>query len=208
MDWETNNIHAFRELTGLKSEQWDAIHRSAESSGGPTHIRSAEAQHALRGLSISAAPDHGLVKAHRILQGEDPNEVLRRQNSPKTNSFMSNIHDPEGSPHVTVDSRAHDIANNKMYPWTYSGRGITSADLPSSHRILKSGLPAKSFGQKTRYEHFEDAYRDAAEAVGEHPTAMQAITWLGGKRVERSGLTKSGQPRKQGPARHGQPYEI
>lgn len=189
MDFDKVNIPAFGELKHINSGQWDAIHRSAESGGR----RTPEASDALRGMSLSQVADSALVKAHRIIRGEDPEDVMPRMGSPKTNSFMSNIHDPHGSPHVTIDGRAHDIGQNEMWPWTYSGRGISSAGTKT--------------GKKTRYEHFEDAYRTAASAVGEeHPSAMQAITWEQGKRIEKSAPTKSGAPRKIGVRRERQPY--
>jgi hypothetical protein len=194
MDFERNNIGAFAEMHALKGHQWDAIKRSAERNPGPGHQRTPEATDALKGLSISTAADAALLKAHRIyVGGEHPDDVLNRRTSPKTNAFAHAIHEPEGkSGMVTIDGRAHDIANNEMWPWTYSGRGIDSAALPS--------------GKPTRYEHFENAYRTAAGAVDEHPNAMQAITWMGGKEIETSAPTKSGKPRVKGVARKRTPY--
>lgn len=216
MDFDKVNIPAFGEIHKLTSGDWQAIHashatrsfRGENAEGKAQFSRSDEASDVLKGMSLSQQSDSNLIKAHRILQGEDPEDVLPRGTAPKTNSFMSNIHDPHGSPHVTIDARAHDIAQDRMDPWTYSGRGITSADLKSSRNpTLASGKPNKRFGQKSRYEHFENAYRTASGVVGEeHPTAMQAITWTAGKRLEKSAPTKSGKPRVKGVSRQKQGY--
>jgi hypothetical protein len=220
MDWERTNIPAFSELHHLSEDDWQHIHRSAsqprvfdpEEQKTKAAPRTAQAQDVLRGMSLSSIPDSNLVKAHRLLLGEDPEAVLPRQTAPKTNSFMHDIHDPSGEshpggPHITIDARQHDMGINRMYPWTFSGRGISSADLPSSKRLLKSGEPGKLFGKKTRYEHFEEAARSASRQVGEeNPIAFQATTWTTGKRLERSVPTASGADRQRGPERVGQRY--
>lgn len=191
MDWEAHNLPGIKELTHLKGAQWEAIHRSAAQPHGSR--RSAEAADALKGYSISRAPDSNLVKAHRIMEGEDIDTVLNRRTAPKTNSFYHNNEEPEDpNGPVTIDGRAYDIGTNSMRGWT-SNRGISSAGLAS--------------GKTTRYEHFENAYRAAAHGRDiEVPNKMQAITWEGGKHVEMSTPTKSGAPRKKGPARTGQGY--
>ena len=192
MDWERNNIDAFKELAGLSSQDWAHIQKSA--SGGK---RSSESKAATAGLGISTAPDGNLMKARRIMDGEDVESVLDRRGAPKTNSFMHNIAEPQANGFVTIDGRAHDVAANRLQPWT-SGRGIGSANTKT--------------GKKTRYEHFEDSYRTAARSIAEEhgvlhlPHQLQAIVWEGGKQIERSGTTKSGKPRQKGVARLGQPY--
>lgn len=208
MDWEKRNIHALREMQGLKERDWQTIEQSARSGlQGPKHRRTPEAADVLKGLSISSATDYGLHRAHRIMQGEQPEEVMPKHDTPKMFSFASSIHDPTQREHVPIDYRAHDIGQNKMYPTDYSGRGISSADLPSSKiQFTKSGKPAKRYGQKTRYEHFEEGYRQAALARETLPTEMQASTWVTGKRIERSAPTQSGEARKVGVHRLGQPY--
>jgi hypothetical protein len=158
-----------------------------------------EAREMLREVapSVSSATDLGLLKAHRMLEGEDPETVLPRRTSPKTNSFAHDIHDPD-SQHVTIDGRQADMIANNMRSWTDSGRGISSAALPS--------------GKATRYEDHEEVVRAAARNLSRSkfgavsPTATQAITWEQGKVIERSAPTKSGKPRKVGVKREGQPY--
>lgn len=184
MDWEKNNIDAIGELRNLSHAQWGKITSGDRS---PLH-----------GMSISRAPDSGLLKAHRIMHGEeDPDQVLNRRTAPKTNSFMHNIAEPDKAGPVTIDGRAHDIATNRMQGWEQP-RGLQSAALKT--------------GKKSRYEHFEDAYRGAAKSIGiqhgEHllPHELQAVTWEGGKQIEKAAPTKSGQPRKVGARRVGQPY--
>jgi hypothetical protein len=217
MDWENSNIHAFSELRGLKSADWKTIqqsesdarfHRSlahqakahnpalAEEHMENARLAGEPAKDVLRGMSISRAPLSGLLKAKRIIDGESPDEVMPRRTAPKTNSFARNIAEPHTAGPVTIDGRAHDIAANRMQGWE-QGRGLQSAD-------LKRGT--------SRYEHFEDAYRSAANAIAMehgvelHPHQVQAVTWEGGKHIEMSFPTRNGQPRKQGPTRAGQPY--
>lgn len=184
MDWDKRNIDALGELRHLNKSQWGDVLKGDRSP--------------LQGMSVSQSPTSGLLKAHRIMHGEeDPDTVLDRRTAPKTNSFMHNIAEPDKPGPVTIDGRAYDIANNRMQGWEQA-RGIGSA--------------ATKSGKKTRYEHFEDAYRGAAKAIEiQHgdkllPHQVQAATWEGGKHLERSAPTKSGLPRKQGPTRVGQPY--
>ena len=226
MDWERDNIDAFGELHSLQQHHWDAIQRSANqprivtAEGTKAAPRSAEVKSLLDGYGISKAPDSNLLKAHRIMLGEDPEEVLRRQTAPKTNSFMWDIHDPSGEshpghdhpggsrgPYVTVDGRSADISANSLYPWTFSGRGISSADLPSSREeFTPKGKPSARFNFKTRYEQIEDSVRKAGEVLGENPIAVQATGWDAGKRMETTGTTLTGEERKNGVYRVGQPY--
>lgn len=192
MDWEKNNIDAFRELHSLKGGDWENIQNSAAGKS-----RSSEAKRTLNGLSISTSSDANLIKARRIMDGEHVDDVLSRRTAPKTNSFAHNIAEPQTDGHVTIDGRAHDIAANRLQPWT-SDRGISSAALPT--------------GKTTRYEHFENAFRTAAQALSEEhgvlhlPHQLQAVVWEGGKGLERAGTTKKGTPRKKGVSRLGQQY--
>lgn len=184
MDWERNNMSAIHELHSLKGTDWQAIAKGDRSP--------------VQGMSMSAATTPALLKARRIMDGEDPEEVLARRTGPKVNSFFHNIAEPDVAGHVTIDGRAHDIAANRLQGWNDTTRGISSAALKT--------------GKKTRYEHFEDSYRGATRAINEQhgddlkPHEVQAVVWEQGKKLERSGVTKTGQPRKQGVARHGQPY--
>jgi hypothetical protein len=204
MDWGNANIHAFQELHGLNDEDWHHIiasheaarHSSSDENDTSTAGRTAEASRVLKGLSIAKAPDANLVKAHRILNGEDPDEVLNVRTAPKTNSFMHNI--AGDVRRLTVDGRGYDLAANRLIPWTRA-RGINSAR-------LKSGKP-------TRYEHTEEAYQIAADTLtkkGEDitPRDLQAVLWEGGKAFEMEGVTKAGEPRKVGVHRTGQPYQA
>lgn len=177
MDWEQNNLHAVRELHTLTTSDWAAIRRGDRSP--------------VAGMSMSRAPKANLLKAHRILEGESPEMVLRRSTAPKTHSFYRNIYDPTVGEFVTVDGRAHDIAVNRMVGWRLD-RGISSADRRT----------------QTRYEFIADAYVRAALKLGVMPHQLQAITWEQGRIIERSIPTKSGQPRIKGVERVGQPYVL
>jgi hypothetical protein len=214
MDWDKNNINAFGELHSLSGRQWQHVADSAASTRqaqiynhsrgyGKTHPlraetgRTDEAKDALQGMSISASTDGGLLKAKRILDGEDPEDVLNRRTAPKTNSFMHNIAYPDVSGHVTIDGRAHDIAANRLQGWT-ENRGIGSAALTRG---------------TSRYEHFEDAYRGATAHINSdlgmnlHPHDVQAIAWTHAKTLERSVPTATGEQRLNGVQRTGQSYD-
>ena len=91
-----------------------------------------------------------IVKAHRILAGEAPLDVL---GGPKVRSFYANIVDPTDSITVTVDRHAVDIAVD-----TRLGKA-------------SPGLTPK------RYLAWSQAYREAALVAGILPQQMQAVTW-------------------------------
>jgi len=188
MDWSGRNIGAFRELHHLKDTDFRDIAKGDRSS--------------LSGLGVSQASSDAIGKAHRIMQGEHPDDVLR---STKVRSFYQNISHPDVSGPVTIDGRAHDIAANRMQGWQ-TDRGISG----NYDDVKKDGSGPTAAPR--RYEAFAEAYRGAANAVSEHeghlirPHELQAITWEGGKRVELAVPTKSGKPRVKGVTRAGQPY--
>lgn len=239
-DWE-QNVAGAKMLTSLTPEEWDVIHRSAGPEGAKPHARSPEATALLKGTPLAGAYDNQLVKAHRLMNGEDVNDVIRRHTSPKTHSFTRNIEDPEGkdpslfvdvpstnpgrrqnpSPEDyyhdrrhdrarltivraapgTIDFHGHDIGINRMYPSNYTGRGLDSADLPTSKiQHTKAGRIAARFGDRTRYEDFQEAMRAAAMANDvEHLPAFQGGLWFAGKGISEGG-------RSRGQDRRGQRY--
>ena len=97
-------------------------------------------------------------KALRILGGEHPLDVLGGQ---KVLSFYHNILNPDATDHVTIDRHAHDIAVGKPF----GQKGDQKANL---------GISAKG-----RYDHFKEAYANAAEQSGiKIPNQLQAMTWV------------------------------
>lgn len=192
MEFEGRNIHALTELRGMGREHWDVIKESASQKK-----RTPEARSMLREVapSMSTQSDRNLLKAHRLLHGEQWSEVLPLQTAPKTHHFALNIAEPDRDTGVTVDGRHHDITANSMQGWTQS-RGISSAGLKS--------------GKRSRYEVMEDITRTATRRLssedprfgGTQPHDVQAVLWVGGKWIERGGDAT----RKQGPTRQGQPY--
>jgi len=207
MDWERNNMHVMGELSNLNRSDWSMIEASysqprvvKEDGSTKAARRIPEVSDMLREKvpSASAATDGGLMKAHRIMEGEDFEDVLNPRTGPKTNRFARNIFNPSDGRFVTIDGRQADIIADRRLPWAYN-RGISSAALPS--------------GTETRYEDHEEVMRSSASVLGKrsrfkgfNAVDIQAITWVTGKAVERSGLTAKGQPRKQGAARTGQSY--
>jgi hypothetical protein len=123
-----------------------------------------------------------------------PTTVLDPRTGPKTWAFYWNVYAPSLRDHVTVDGRHADIIANSMRPWRQK-RGIDNG------------------GPGTRYESYEYVTEDAARELrksaayrGITAVQVQAITWCEGKRIERQGVTLKGLPRRQSPARKGQPY--
>jgi hypothetical protein len=94
-----------------------------------------------------------IVKATRILQGENPENVLPM--NAKTGNFYLCILDPQHPTAVCVDRHAHDVAVGETYG---------NAD---------RGLSAKG-----RYNLIADAYREAARRLGTNPATVQAVTWV------------------------------
>lgn len=210
MDFDNHNINAFGEIGNLTGEHWKMIERSASQprirqSDGSTKSakRLAEVSAMLSEVapSLSRATDRNLIDAQRIYQGkEDVFDVLNSKTGPKRNRFARNIINPNDPVPVTIDGRQADIIANQYRPWTWSGRGISSADLPT--------------GKTTRYETHEEVMRRAAGVVrNQHPlmrdinaAGLQAVTWVGGKAHEQAWPTKSGKPRSKGVSRRGQRY--
>jgi hypothetical protein len=208
MDFARNNINALDEIRNIKPEHWDMIRRSAEgmtvnSAGQPTKARRIpEVGHMLKEIapSLSASPDTGLMKAHRLLQGEQLETVLPRRTAPKTNAFARNILlDPSV---ITIDGRSSDMISNTRLKWQ-DNRGINSADLAR--------------GKTSRYEDHEEVLRQATtraarldprlrEAGLTHGYEGQAITWVRGKNEELR--RPDGTSRKVGTPRVGQPYDT
>jgi hypothetical protein len=208
MDFSSVNLPAFHDILKLKTKHWRAIEASAKQpriplAGGKSKEapRTQESKEATSGMALAAIPDKQLVKAHRLIQGKNPYDILPRATSPKTHSFMTNIahpgegcvmcgHPPED--HVAIDARAADIATDTMLPFEWSGRGIQSG---------------RSSRGETRYEGMERVYRTAQKEVGvRRPETIQAQTWVTGKRLEVSEPTVKGTPRVTGVPRRGQGY--
>lgn len=190
------NVNAVAQLAGLSKSDWEMVGRSASRRTPDNQLmpRLPEVTSMLRekAPSLVGSYDANLVKARRILHGEQWREVLE---SPKAHHFAGNIENPGIDTGVTVDFRHADIIANQMYPAKDKGRGIEAWRNPG--------------GTLTRYEHMENITRAAAERAsrrhplfkGIMPHDMQAILWVGGKWIEKRGNTRS-----RGVPRRGQPY--
>ena len=186
MDWEKNNINAFDEIGNLSHEDWRSIEASSHSK---TRHPDVAAMLKEKAPSLSTAPDLGLMKAHRIWHGaEDPDVVMPRTTSPKTNHFFHNILEPHKDTGATIDGRQADIAVDAMRPWTMD-RGISSANLKT--------------GGQTRYERYDEAVSRTAHRLGVLPHELQATTWTHAKDIER-GFDPT---RMQGDERLAQSYQ-
>jgi hypothetical protein len=96
--------------------------------------------------------------ATRIVEGEDPSQVLGRV---KTGNFYRNIVDPKDASAVTIDRHAHDIAVGQRY-----------------------GEENRGLGAVGRYGLFADAYHSATQHINRGrdsglvlPHQVQAVTW-------------------------------
>lgn len=201
LEFEERNAHALSQLGNLDTSDWEMVKRSSEakqpgtSKQAPRHPE-VTAMLKEKAPSLSASYDSGLLKAHRLLSGEQLHDVLPLSTAPKTHHFALNILNPHEDTGVTVDFRHHDIVANQMLPPKMTGRGISSAGL-------------KTPGRTTRYEDIENITRMATKRIskmderfqGIQPHDMQAILWMGGKHIETLGGA-----RKVGVARKGQPY--
>jgi hypothetical protein len=94
-----------------------------------------------------------LAKASKILAGVDPAEVLPMDR--KTGHFYRCIFDPTDADAVCIDRHAHDIAVGEEY-----------------------GARDRGLGAKGRYALIAHCYREAAQRLGELPSAVQAVTWV------------------------------
>lgn len=168
------------------SEWYEKAHEEARKVGGGDVRRGAGVIAALSPLSDwnrnvaeahemsktgtvrSALIPANVEKAHRIMSGEDPHEVLGGH---KVRSFFENIHDPSKKEPVTIDRHAYDIAMG--HPFVGTGRKSTPRG-GGGKMSPDIGLSAKS-----RYEHFVNAYHTAAGELGiDTPNKAQAITWV------------------------------
>jgi hypothetical protein len=173
----------------VPQEHWDVIQRAHEQGQGKTGA----VHQIIHGTPLAGVTLDNLHRAYRIRRGEDPEQVITPQTSPKEHYFMGSLHRPHSGTRATIDFRSHDLAVNQMWPAQYSGRGIGSAE-------MKGGKP-------TRYEQMASAHEEAAHAKDiEHPEQLQASTWLGGKRIETLIPTSTGAPRQKGVPRRRQPY--
>lgn len=94
-----------------------------------------------------------ITKANRIMAGTDPTEILPMHL--KTGWFYLCIADPEHPESVVIDRHAHDIAVRRVY-----------------------GQRDRGLGAQGRYNTLADCYRAAAQAIGEIPSRVQAVTWV------------------------------
>lgn len=184
VDWSSANKNVLGDWKSLKTDDFNRLKANPQDRG------------MLKGTSINKSPTPNILKAQRIADGEDPEDVLQSGGGGyKTHSFFHNIADPSDPHPVTVDGRAYDIAKNRMTGWT-ANRGIASPSKPS----------------KANYDHMANAYRAVAAAQSEKqgkpvlPNQVQAVTWEHGKHVELSTPKKDGTKRVKGPTRVGQPY--
>lgn len=93
-----------------------------------------------------------VTKARRILEGENPEDVLGQL---KEGNFYKNIVNPDDPSAVTIDRHANDVAINQ-----------------------KMGQANRGLSSEGRYNIFHSAYTTAAGHLGiETPSRLQASVW-------------------------------
>jgi hypothetical protein len=117
-----------------------------------------------RNADMAAADWPGLksnaVKAWRILQGEDPDEVVK---GPKVRAFWHTIANPYNAEAVVIDRHAFDVAVG---------------------RVMDDRTRGAVLGRKGAYDAFATVYRRAAKSISARadgmpwtPAEVQAVTW-------------------------------
>lgn len=191
MDWETNNVHVFDEMDQLHSTPGalSVIRHSSSQGAGRTD----EARDLLSHpdfANIRRASDTDILKASRIMGGDDYRDVLPKGSAPKTHAFATNIAHPDEWGRVTVDGRHADIITDYPRPWQFDrnlGRGTVSGE-PS-----------------TRYRNYEGYTEAATRHINRvygtdlMPHEVQAILWEHAKR----NLEKSTPGQAHGDVRDG-----
>jgi len=142
LSWKKNVEHAERAY---------AAH-AAEANGATLAVT--HAIETWKGLKINAR------KAFRILDGEDPEDVVK---GPKVRQFWHTIVDPTDPRAVVVDRHAFDVSVN---------------------RVLTDTVRGKLLGKAGAYDNVADKYRRAAAILSAElgswisPAEVQAITWV------------------------------
>lgn len=105
------------------------------------------------------------AKAGRILQGEDPDIVLR---GIKTKNFFHNVFEPSDARYVTIDGHMVNIWNNRRVPLDFAG--INNRE----YRMIAEGvmLFARMLARRPGCSNFS-------------PCNLQSILWLTWRRVHK-----------------------
>lgn len=182
LEFEGRNVNAIGQLAKLDESDWNLVRLSAarRTATNKAMPRLPEVTEMLRekAPNLVASYDTGLVKAHRIMQGEQWRNVLKPSKGPKgfygkTGHFAFNIEEPEEDTGVTIDYRHHDIIANRMMP-------------PKDKRGLEAAGRYTTIESITRNAAASAARRDPRFA-GILPHDMQAVLWVGGKYIETQG---------------------
>ena len=205
-------------LQGLRSKDWSLIERThgeavsnlqarrergeADQYERPKRHEDVTAMLSARAPTLSAVSNPALLKANRLLKGADPEAVMPRATSPKTNAFFRGLLNPQhADPHLAIDYRMADLAANSM----------RSYSKPSSPRGIDSAKPG-SVGE-ARYAAHENVVATAGRMLAKRggsqfaaysqPLASQAGYWSMAKTYE---MEHPEAKKGKGPTRQDQPY--
>lgn len=209
MDYEGSNTGAIGDVGQIKKATWNQIYAHQEGidawrrggrkgKGPPREIP------ALKGTGVAQASAEHLIKAHRIWEGEDPEDVLT---SPKHRGFFKSLEDPQAEEEehpehdpVAIDYRQHDLTHGKILPANFTRSAIKDEPIKRASRIT-TAQP----GDVSGYAKHAEVLRAAADVMGVRlRKQMQAGGWVGGKAIE----TEFGKYSKIPVPRIGQPYFL
>ena len=162
-----------------------------------------------RAPALAGTTDSNLLRAHRMIQGEHPLDVLTRAGSPKTRAFYGGIAEPgHRRGDVPIDYRMYDLIRNEMHP-------------QDAKRPIERGSYARPQMGTTGYEHAEQIIGAVGAGLRERggrrfsgatsPLRTQAVLWMQAKGYElnmpgsKASRQRPGE-RFSGPARTGQEY--
>jgi hypothetical protein len=224
-DWSKRNIPSIGESQVLDTNDWEMIQRTyaggidalrGRRARGEKGVPSLPNRHpevaamlAEKAPHLSGNSDPMLLKAHSMLRGADPEEVMTRYDNPKTNAFFHGLLDPtHQESHLAVDYKMADLTNNSM-------------QAPAAYRALGKGYYKQASRGKTNYQHYEDTIAMAGQAMAQkggrsfaafrQPLGAQSYLWNIAKNYE------LGHPERKmsqqnpgeafsGPVRKGQRY--
>lgn len=171
--------HDLSHRYSISHEQASGIIASMSGGGGEWEKNKANAEKFLaaheagvviKPSQLSGVERSRIANAHRILAGEDPQEVLGNL---KEGNFMRSIHNPSGDS-LTVDTHMHHGMTGWVRPW--------KVDLnPALGRVNTGGGGAPGLQHEHVYHFMAEAVRNVANEHGMSPNEAQSTIWYAKK---------------------------
>ena len=176
-DYAHELSHRYR----ISHEQASGIIASMSGGGGEWEKNKANAEKFLaaheagvviKPSQLSGVEGSRITNAHRILAGEDPQEVL---GDLKEGNFMRSIHNPEGDS-LTVDPHLHHGMTGWLRPWRVTPN-------PEIGRNTGGGGGAPGLQNEHVYHFMAEAVRNVANEHGLSPNEAQSTIWYAKKKL-------------------------